>query len=86
MEEDDLLEPKAEHEKALDLPRPRGGWLIRERAVEVERLSARRSARSGQKLSSGVALRSQAGEPSVRSRNHDEADRAESVEFLPEFG
>lgn len=86
MQQNHLLQAKAEHEKAVDLALPRGGWLISERGVKVERLPTRRSAGSGQELGRGVALRNPIGEPSVRSRNHDEADLADRVEFLLEFG
>ena len=82
MEENYLLRAKTTHAKALDLTPPRGGWLISERSVKGERLPPPRSAGSGQELSRVVALRSLTRELSVRLRNHDKADRAESIEFL----
>jgi hypothetical protein len=85
MKENHLVEPKAEYEMALDLTGPRSGRLIRERGVKGDGLSSPRSAGSGQELSRGVALRNLTREPSVRLRNHDEADRAESIEFRLKF-
>jgi len=81
MEENHFVERKAAHEKALDLPGPLGGWLIRERSGEGERLPPRRSAGSGHESGRGEALRSLSREPSVRLGNDDETDRPKSVEL-----
>ena len=86
MEENHLVEAKAEHEKALDFTRPPVGWLIRKRRVEGECPSAPRRARCSQEPSSRIALSNLTGESAVRLRNHDESDRAKSLEFLPESG
>ena len=85
MEDNHLVEAKAEHETALDLTGPRGGRLISERRVKGERLPPPRSAGSGQELSRRVPLRSLTRELSVRMRDDDEADRAESVELFSKF-
>ena len=36
MEENHLVETKAEHEKTLDMTGPLGGWLIGEQSVKRE--------------------------------------------------
>ena len=85
MEENHLVEAKAEHEMGLELAGPRGEWVIPERSVKGERPPSRRSVGGGQELSGGVALRSLTREPSVGVGNDDEADGAKCAEFISKF-
>ena len=82
MEENHLVEPKAEHPMALDTARPFGGRLISERGVEGDRPAPPGRLGSGQQPSRWEALRGLARESSVRLWNDDEADPAERVELL----
>ena len=82
MKENDLVEAKAEHEKALDLTGPRCGWLIGERSMKRERLPPPRSPGGGHELGTREVMRSLSCKLAVRLRNYDEANPAESVEFL----
>ena len=86
MEENHFVEAKPEHEKALDLASPCCRWVIRERSTKRERSPPAWSTGSGQQLSGGEALRSASSKLSVRLRNYDEANLAESIELLSKSG
>jgi len=85
MKQNHLLQTKAVYEKARDLIFSGSEWLISKRGSVVERLPARRATGGGQELRTWEALESLSREPAVRPRNHDEADRAKSPQFLLEF-